>query len=90
MTAPAGTFQIVEGRVLSVTLHDGRAWLDFGADYKRDFAATIAPGDRKTFRALGVDPRDYRGKHIRLRGMVQRDSDPQIEIANPAQIESVP
>jgi micrococcal nuclease len=90
MHAATGTFQIVEGRVLSVTLHDGRAWLDFGTDYKKDFAATIAPDDRKIFRTLGVDPRGYEGKRVRLRGIVQTHNGSVIELANPAQIENLP
>jgi endonuclease YncB( thermonuclease family) len=87
MNAPAGTFQILEGKVLHVGMNDGRVFLDFGEDYRRDFTAIIAPDDRKTFRAMGIDPRDYRGKRIRLRGTVQIYKGPEIEIANPAQIE---
>ena len=90
MNAAAGTFQIVEGRVLHVGMNDGRVFLDFGEDYRRDFTAIIAPDDRKIFRAMGIDPRDYRGKRLRLRGMVQIYKGPEIEIANPAQIESLP
>ena len=89
MTAPAGTFQIVEGKVLHVGAASGRIFLDFSENYKRDFTAIIAPDDRKTFRAAGVDPRTYRGKRIRLRGMVQIYNGPEIEIANPAQIETL-
>lgn len=90
MTAPAGTFQIVEGRVLHVGAAGGRIFLDFGEDYRRDFTAIIDRDDRKVFRTMGVDPRAYRGKRIRLRGMVQRYKGPEIEIANPAQIEWLP
>ncbi|HEY5346922.1 MAG TPA: thermonuclease family protein [Rhizomicrobium sp.] len=90
MNAAAGTFQIVEGRVLSVTIHDGRAYLDFGTDYKRDFSATISPEDKKTFTAMGVNPRDYEGRRIRLRGIVQDDNGPQIELSNPMQVELLP
>ena len=89
MTAPTGTFQLVEGRVLHVGVNSGRVFLDFGEDYRRDFTAVIDPDDRKAFRALGIDPRAYRGKRIRLRGMVQRYKGPEIEIANPAQIETL-
>ena len=41
----------------------------------------------KTFRAMGVDPLGYKGKLIRVRGMVQSLNGPEIEVANPKQIE---
>ncbi len=41
------------------------------------------------FRELGVDPRDYQGKRIRLRGIVQQFNGPEIEIASPKQVEVV-
>jgi hypothetical protein len=42
------TFQIVEGQVVSADEARGRAFLNFGADYKTDFTVTIAPEDMKT------------------------------------------
>jgi hypothetical protein len=36
---------------------------------------------------MGVNPRGYVGKMIRLRGILQNLSGPAIAIANPAQIE---
>src|ERR1700749_432348 len=66
-----GTFQIVQGRVLTADVKDGRAYLDFGADWKTDFTVTISPQDMTNFRFDGIDPRDYAGKMIRVRGIVQ-------------------
>jgi endonuclease YncB( thermonuclease family) len=86
----AGTFQIVQGAVLSAEVKDGRAYLDFGADWKTDFTVTIAPEDMANFRSLGIDPRDYAGKTLRVRGIVQQFNGPEIEIANPKQIEVLP
>ncbi|MBV8976553.1 MAG: thermonuclease family protein [Alphaproteobacteria bacterium] len=83
----AGTFQIVEGVVVSADLRDGRAYLDFGPDWRTDFTVTVAPQDMANFRRDGLDPRDYQGKRIRVRGIVQRFNGPEIEIANPQQIE---
>lgn len=81
------TFQIVEGKVVSADVKSGRAYIDFGEDYRSDFTVTIAPEDMRNFRHAGVDPRDYEGKRIRVRGIVQQFHGPEIEIANPAQIE---
>ncbi|MEI9932248.1 MAG: thermonuclease family protein [Rhizomicrobium sp.] len=82
-----GTFQIVQGKVLNADVKNGRAYLDFGPDWRTDFTVTIAPEDLVNFRFDGVDPRDYAGKTIRVRGIVQRFNGPEIEIANPKQIE---
>jgi hypothetical protein len=41
------------------------------------------------FRMIGVNPKGYSGKTIRVRGIVQNDNGPMIEIANPMQIELV-
>lgn len=88
--ADTGTFQIVQGAVLSAEVKDGRAYLDFGADWKTDFTVTISPEDMANFRADGVDPRDYAGKTLRVRGIVQQFNGPEIEIANPKQVEVLP
>ena len=84
-----GTFQVVEGQVLSADVKDGRAYLDFGPDYRTDFTITIAPADMANFRSQGVDPRDYQGKRIRVRGFIQQLNGPEIEIAGPKQVELV-
>lgn len=84
-----GTFQIVEGRVLSAAVKDGRGYIDFGNDWRRDFKVTIAPDDMKRFRNAGVDPRNYEGLTLRVRGYVDRLSGPEIEVASPAGIEVV-
>ncbi len=85
-----GTFQIVQGAVVTAEVKDGRAYLDFGADWRSDFTVTIAPEDMANFRHDGVDPRDYAGKVVRVRGIVQQFHGPEIEIANPQQIEVLP
>jgi hypothetical protein len=36
---------------------------------------------------IGVNPRGYAGKTLRVRGVVQYDNGPMIEIANPMEVE---
>lgn len=84
-----GTFQIVEGRVLSTGMKDGRAFLDFGTDWHRDFKVTVSPDDMKRFREVGVDPLAYRGLTVRVRGFVDTLGGPEMEAASPASIEVV-
>ena len=89
VSAAIGTFQVVEGKVLSADVKGSRAYLNFGTDWKTDFTATIDPEDMKSFKAAGVDPASYAGHTVRIRGLVQRFNGPEIEIASPAQIEAL-
>jgi micrococcal nuclease len=84
-----GTFQIVEGRVVSARIKSGRAYLDFGEDWRSDFKVTIAPDDMRRFRDAGVDPRTYEGLTLRVRGYVDRLGGPEIEAATPEEIEVI-
>jgi micrococcal nuclease len=84
-----GTFQIVEGRVVSVTRRGGRVYLDFRVDTTNKFVATISPGDLKAFRQTGVDPLSYAGHTLRVRGWIERHIRPEIEIAIPEDIEMI-
>src|SRR6201996_234416 len=54
-----GTFQIVEGKVANASARSGRAYLNFGADWKTDFTVTIAPEDMKSFRDHDIDPATF-------------------------------
>ena len=84
-----GTFQIVEGRVVSVTRRGGRVYLDFLADATNKFAVTISPADLKAFRQTGVDPLSYAGHTLRVRGWIERHIRPEIEVAIPEDIEVI-
>jgi len=84
-----GTFQVVEGKVLNASSKNGRAYLNFGSDWRRDFTVTVDPGDMINFRTAGVDPLSYVGQTIRVRGWVQLLHGPEIEVANPQSIEVV-
>jgi micrococcal nuclease len=84
-----GTFQIVQGRVVSATRRGGRVYLDFPVDTANKFAATISPGDLKAFRQTGVDPLSYAGHTLRVRGWIERHIRAEIEIAIPEDIEMI-
>jgi hypothetical protein len=84
----AGSFQLVEGSVANVGVHDGRAFLDFRDDYRQGFSATVAPKDRKAFRNAGFALEDLAGRHVRLRGVIEEfGGRPKIALSNPYQIE---
>jgi endonuclease YncB( thermonuclease family) len=86
--ADEGSFQIVEGKVVDASDHDGRVFLDFSSDYRSGFSATIAPEDHKAFRGASPAIEEIAGHIIRLRGMVEDyGGRPEIGISDPAQIE---
>ena len=70
-----------------VTERRGRFYLDFGADWRRDFTVAIALGDRARFRAAGLDPAGLEGATLRVRGWMRRLNGPMIEATHPEQIE---
>jgi hypothetical protein len=86
----AGTFQVVEGKVVSANLRDGRAYLDFGTDWNNDLTVTISPDDMENFRQASVDPRGYAGKTVRVRGWVEGHNGAEIAVAVPESIEVIP
>jgi len=85
-----GTFQIVEGQVMNASVRGGRGYLNFGRDWRNDFTVTIAPEDLKAFRAANIDPASYAGKHVRVRGWIERMNGFEIEAAMPEAIEILP
>jgi micrococcal nuclease len=82
-----GTFQIVQGTVTDADIRNGRAFIDFGT--RSNFKATVSLDDLDNFRAEGVDPRNYAGKTVRVRGFVDQLGGPEIEAADPEAFEVI-
>ena len=85
----AGSFQLVEGIVVDAAEVKGRVYLNFGADWKSDFTVSLAPAVRRLFEAEGIDPLDYGGKRVRVRGWIKSFNGPMIEASHPEQIEVI-
>ncbi len=85
--AHIGSFQLVEGRVLEAAVVRGRAYLNFGDDWREDFTITLAPEVRRRFEAEGIDPRHYQATRVRVRGWLKSFNGPMIEVTHPEQIE---
>jgi micrococcal nuclease len=83
-----GTFQIIEGRVVSAAKVRGRVYLNFGADYRSDFTASIAPDVVPLFTRAKIDPLSFEDKLIRVRGYVRNYNGPTIDVTHPEQIET--
>ncbi|MFL5237261.1 MAG: thermonuclease family protein [Rhizomicrobium sp.] len=82
-----GSFQIVEGRVVNAKMSGGRAYLNFGQNWRTDFTITIAPADMKKFKTASIDPYGYAGKRIRVHGWIDRLHGFEIEASSPEAIE---
>lgn len=87
LNADIGTFQIVEGKIVSARIGRERAYLNFGADYRTDFTVTIAARDMKRLAKEGVAPAAWNGKTVRVRGWLSLLNGPEIELTHAAQIE---
>lgn len=85
--ARAGSYELVEGRVLLADRAGGRVYLNFGERWKDDFTATIEARALRLFDAAGVDPLRLEGSLVRIRGWVEDRDGPRIEVTHPEQIE---
>jgi len=81
------SFQLAEGRIAEAAVVRGRAYLNFGDDWQRDLTAVLESETVDLFLAEGLDPADYVGRLVRLRGWVELYNGPMIEITHPEQIE---
>jgi endonuclease YncB( thermonuclease family) len=81
------SYQLVEGRVVSVGEGGARIYLNFARDWRSDFTVSIARKDAGAFSAAGVDLDALANKTIRVRGWIVWRNGPMIEATHPEQIE---
>ncbi|MBE1236544.1 thermonuclease family protein [Phaeovibrio sulfidiphilus] len=82
-----GTFQVVEGTVVSAARAGRTVYLNFGRDWRRDFTVSIPERLLERFSALGRDPLAWTGKTVRVRGWLREKNGPWIEVTHPEMIE---
>ncbi len=83
----ADAYDLVQGRVLSVGIRGPIAYLDFGRDWRTDFTAVIAGPAAKALAAEGLSPAALKGRHVRLRGWIERRDGPSLRVTHPTQLE---
>lgn len=88
-SVPAGTYVVVEGVVRSVGHSGRRTYLDFGDDFRRDFAIVLDDKVRDGLKAAGFDAERSRGRTVRVRGDLARRDGPRIVVGMPEEIERV-
>jgi endonuclease YncB( thermonuclease family) len=81
------TFQLVEGIILNAARIRDYIYLNFGPDFRTDFTVSIHKRNWRQFEASGVDPINWAGKAIRVRGWLDKRNGPMIEITHPEQAE---
>ena len=79
LLAAAGRFAVVEGVIRRVGESRGRVYLDFGRRFTEDFTIVVPDTVRKSLLAQGSDPKSWRGRRIRVRGIVFSWGGPAIE-----------
>ena len=82
-----GSYQLVEGVLADVAASKGRVYLNFGADWRTDFTASLEPRDRQKFDKAKIDLAALKGKRIRVRGWIESANGPSIRVTHPEQIE---
>ena len=82
-----GRFTVVEGKVLSVRQAGATTYLNFGRNWTRDFAVTISRRMIPALEAVGISPKSFENRRIRVRGFVEARGGPRIEVLRVGQIE---
>lgn len=80
LLAAEGRFVVVEGMIRRVGEQRGRVYLDFGRRFTEDFTVVVPDSIRKSLTAQGSDPKSWRGKRVRVRGILFSWGGPAIEV----------
>jgi endonuclease YncB( thermonuclease family) len=85
----AGTFQVVEGRVLRAGPVRGALYMNFGEDWRQDFTVLMRDRIARLAANGGLDKGALEGRRIRVRGWIERRGGPLVEVVHPALIEAL-
>jgi len=80
-------FVIVQGKVTGSAINNNRYYINFGANWRDDFTLSIAPTDKREFTKRGLDPLQWGGRNVRVRGWVRPYNGAYMELTHPEQIE---
>lgn len=82
-----GSFQLVEGTVLTAGRKSQWTFLNFDTDWRKDFTVAIRAGDRRAFQGSDVALDRLEGAKVRVRGWIERWNGPVVKATHPEQIE---
>ena len=80
LRAADGRFVVVEGTIRRVGEARGRVYLDFGQRFTEDFTIVMPDIVRKSLAAQGSDAKNWRGRRVRVRGILFSWGGPAIEV----------
>ncbi|MDV2984536.1 UNVERIFIED_CONTAM: DNA-binding protein [Methylobacteriaceae bacterium AG10] len=89
LTARAGRFAVVEGRVLHVGERSARTYLDFARRGEQGLTVTVQKRTWRTLSEHGLSAATLKGRLVRIRGMVEIGRGPLIDLAGVEGIEVV-
>ncbi len=81
------TFQLVEGKIVDAAEVKGRAYLNFGEDWKTDFTIMVPAKVKRALARQGDDPVSLEGRTVRVRGWLKSYNGPMVELTHPEQLE---
>ncbi|MGQ0455748.1 MAG: thermonuclease family protein [Hyphomicrobium sp.] len=79
----------VEGVVASVTATRSAVFVNFGADWKKDFTARAGAAATKAHPDFRARLESLNGQRVAIRGWIDRNNGPMIDLDDPSQIEAV-
>ncbi len=82
-----GSFQIIEGRVRTVSRQKNTLYLNFGDNWRDDFTVSITSSNLRNFTTQKITPESWNGKNMRVRGWIESYNGPHIKLDHPQSIE---
>ena len=82
-----GTTLVVEGTAVSVNTSGYRTYVNFGPKRYSDFSVIVLKPNLKIFDKAGLSVQSLLGHKLRVRGMLDMQFGPQIEVASPDAVE---
>ncbi|MDJ1157410.1 thermonuclease family protein [Chelatococcus sp. SYSU_G07232] len=89
LEALAGSFALVEGVAASVGERKDRTYVNFGQRWSVDTTVTISKRNWRRMRDNGISAARLKGRRVRVRGFVEADRGPLIEVSLPEEIEFI-
>lgn len=83
----ANSFVLVEGRVFSISNRNNETFLNFGADWRKDFTIGVSPDMRREIAKKGINFAALAHKQVRVRGFIEDRNGPFITLDHPEQLE---
>jgi endonuclease YncB( thermonuclease family) len=80
------SYQVVEGRLAHVAPTKARTYLNFGADWRRDFTAGIEAGVLRANPEWAKTLSALEGRRIEVRGWIEYRNGPYIKVEDPSQV----